>query len=183
MRHSSYTETSQGSFPLIDPLSKLNLILGDVIETIYGCNIESTLPSSPLDLQQHVILIEGRLSEWKNQLPSSCRLLDLSETNTIQLPGNGLRERRTVVVLSLRYLNLRSLLHRATVYRLLDTDPGRENCRESHTLHSSVNLCIESAVSSIRIISHAVQQRDVLPIWWFSAYYSVSNPRHKIIII
>lgn len=130
------------------------------------------MPSSLLDLQQHIVRIENRLFEWKNQLPLSCRLLELSEAEDFRLPGEGLRERRTVVVLSLRYLNLRALLHRATIYRLLEPGAARQDCREFHSLHNSINICIESAVLSIKIISRVVQQRDILPIWWFSAYYS-----------
>ncbi|KAJ6133793.1 hypothetical protein N7523_000115 [Penicillium sp. IBT 18751x] len=169
---SDTTPTDSAGSELFLQTCKLNLILGDVIETIYGSNIESTLPSSLLDLQQHTIRIENRLSDWKNQLPSNCRLLDLSGTENFQLLGTDLRERRTVVVLSLRYLYLRSLLHRATIYRLLDPKPGNQDCPEFHSQVHSVNHCVESAVLSIQIISHAVQQGGVLPIWWFSAYYS-----------
>lgn len=158
-----------------DLTSKLNLILGDVIETIYGCNIENSLSSNLLEQQRHIIRIEGRLSDWRNQLPSSCHLLDLLETRNIQLPEGDLRERRTVAVLSLRYLNLRSLLHRSSIYRLLDPTPRSQDCRELPILHYSVNLCVESSVSSIKIISHAVRRQEILPIWWFSAYYSESK--------
>ena len=151
-------------------------MLGNVIGSIYGQNTDfcfffSTLP----DLQQHVVAIERRLAEWMNDQPQSIDITRILQ-NPIGFPlYEDTQNTQSLVILSLRYLNLRALLHQATIYRLLDQQFAFDRQHKLYSLRSCVACCVESSVLSIKIISHAIQNRSILPIVWFSGFYSMSK--------
>ena len=85
------------------------------------------------------------------------------------------------MVLTLRYLNVRLLLHRAILLRIL----GR-NGEAGHVDHEaallqrvgpdSIKTCLDSAVHTLDLVHATVtspgSHKEVLGAWWFSLYYS-----------
>lgn len=92
------------------------------------------------------------------------------------------------VVLTLRYLNIRVLLHRPILIKFLDIayggtpdwHPAANNELPLLQSYGVVNLrkCLESSKEIIEIISTSVfawgwrQRHSLLDVWWFSLYYS-----------
>ncbi|KAH6668430.1 fungal-specific transcription factor domain-containing protein [Halenospora varia] len=155
---------------------KLYLIVGNIIEKIYDQNLDNTTKQSASHLFKSVLEIEESLLEWKACLPVDVRIiskadLDIVYSNSGPLPSN--------IILSLRYFNTRALLHREVFSRLLLTSanltPGSGPNIEREMLlefaPKSLDICLESAVTSINIISRCISCEELLPAWWFSIYY------------
>ena len=123
------------------------------------------------DLQKRSAEIDCQLTKWRNSLPKSLNLESVLSPNGV-LSHNRDHETRAVVILSLRYLNLRALLYRGVLCHLLDPRTRPETPREVCIMSSSVTCCLESAIQTIKVITHEVEKRVLLPISWFSAYYS-----------
>ncbi|RHZ43424.1 uncharacterized protein CDV56_101946 [Aspergillus thermomutatus] len=155
--------------------STLNLILGEIIEDVYDRNLESSMSASLPALLERVIAIESRLEDWRMTylplLASSTYGLDPEDPQ----PG-PLQEERAQVLLSLRYLNVRALLHRAVLYHMLEKKLDSDVCDQYYNegMNTSVASCLDCAVSSVKLISYSMQRPALLPIWWFSAYYTLN---------
>ncbi|KAL3470510.1 fungal-specific transcription factor domain-containing protein [Aspergillus californicus] len=172
------------ALPAIDPgnpssaslfihTSTLYLILGDIIEKVYRHNIAGSGALQLPELFENVIKIEGDLRQWRQQLPSNLSVVLGSNlaslSNSRQVHINRFR-----VILSLRYLNTHSLLHRAVVTRLLATSHSRSMMMADFLCNiggMSINVGLGSAIDTIKMISHLAERPDMLPIWWFSIYY------------
>lgn len=85
------------------------------------------------------------------------------------------------VILTLRYLHLRILLHRPILVKFLDArGKGGIDPREESLLQqigsNSIQICMESAISIIDIIHELVHsmgwQKGLLGAWWYSLHYS-----------
>lgn len=85
------------------------------------------------------------------------------------------------VILSLRYLHLRILLHRPILVKFLDAcGNGGIDAHEERLLQqigsNSMQICMESAMSIIDIIHELLHssgwQKNLLGAWWYSLYYS-----------
>ena len=85
------------------------------------------------------------------------------------------------VILTLRYLHLRILLHRPILVKFLDAcgkggiDPHEERLLQQIG-SNSMRICMESAMSTIDIIHELVPSSEwpkgLLGAWWYSLYYS-----------
>lgn len=148
-----------------------------IISVLYGGNIGCDKPSSLLDTVAHLFRMEQHLVDWQHTLPPS---LGLRSSQDIPLedpsPNESFR-----VILTLRYHNLRILLHRTMLVRFLNTLGGDDIYREEAPLLqqvgiNSLQICVESSLEIITLISNIVQfkhdQKRVLGAWWFSLYYS-----------
>ncbi|KAH6867512.1 fungal-specific transcription factor domain-containing protein [Thelonectria olida] len=158
--------------------SRLYLILGHIIETVYDNNISNhSHPTSLNKLLEKVLEAEQDLTKWVQELPQALPQVTASELNRLQ----GTEDRQTCrfrTILTLRFLNVRTLLHRAVLSQLLELQPQESVGTGQDFIFrmgaSSVESCVEAAVESIGIISHATHQQDLLPIWWYSVYFSFS---------
>lgn len=159
--------------------SKLYQIVGSTIDEVYQMNI-----TREVDLEYHVLLeqvisLEAKLEAWKTNLPLSLHIRTKDEI--VQDPFDTSDYSRLSTVLTLRYLNTRTLLHRAILTRFLDqTSQTATTTGQSVFLRTSENisldLCVSSAVEMIEIhyaMSKISQQ--MLTTWWFSLYYGTNT--------
>ncbi|KAE8141839.1 fungal-specific transcription factor domain-containing protein [Aspergillus pseudotamarii] len=155
--------------------SKLNIILGQVIENLYGSNLERRSPDSLSKKLHDVIDIDQHLAKWKSGLPTGLEILN--RFNIIKLALDSSSELlRFRAVVSLRYHSLNTLLHRKVLEWLLEY-PGSMLSGSDVTeflqtvVKGSINTCSQSARDTIFVIASIADHHILLPIWWYSVYY------------
>lgn len=144
---------------------------------LYDGNIGCSSPSSLLDTVSHLFKMEQQLVKWQQNLPPNLGLRNAQDFPT-ENPGANERFR---VILTLRYHNLRILLHRTMLVRFLNLIGGDNLCNQEAPLLqqvgiNSVQICIQSSIEIISLVSNIVRfgdnERKMLGAWWFSLYYS-----------
>ncbi|KAI8665065.1 Zn(2)-C6 fungal-type domain-containing protein [Fusarium sp. Ph1] len=153
--------------------SRLYLILGQVIESVYDNNISCLAPTTSLhQILKRVLEVDQDLTKWRQQLPPGLSQVTASELSQLQAVGET-QTYRFRTILTVRYLNVRTLLHRAVLSRLLES-PSRQPHQDLifNMSVSSMETCVETALESIGIISQATHQQYLLPIWWYSVYFT-----------
>ena len=89
-------------------------------------------------------------------------------------------------VLNLRYLNVRILLHRPILTRLLDARSdlsiqAAELALLEQIGSNSISICMQSATSIITIVQTVLRvserQSSLLGAWWFTLYYGKTCSR------
>jgi hypothetical protein len=152
-------------------------ILGDIIREIYNQNVSSRRQLKPDQLFSKVLKLEQDLARWKQELPAELRLIKRENLQDKQV--QSLTFSRLPVVLTLRYLNVRVLLHRAVLAKILDdiealTSTSDESSFLNVMGHVYLRVCVDSAMEIIEL-THAFSRRpDILPAWWFAAYFGKS---------
>ena len=159
--------------------------LWNALDLLYGQNIGCDVPLSVSETISHIFSIEQQLLSWERslapplQLVSSASLHELpTEQPSLNLQYCSWRFR---VILTLRYLNVRVLLHRPVLVKFISA--SRSPDRDSQDLRllqqigmNSMQICIESAMEIIDIVFRAVSEpgwkQSLLGAWWFSLYYS-----------
>ncbi|KAL7793969.1 fungal-specific transcription factor domain-containing protein [Trichoderma afarasin] len=154
---------------------KLYSILGDVIADQYGQNLGCAPQPSISLMLESVIRLESKLLQWRRDLPLHLKARpwddSLSESN------QNIIFDRLSIILSLRYLNTRILLHRQVLARFLEQiNNGDRNSEEGLFLrqfgHGSLHVCLESASEIISIVHKMGKKPSLLGAWWFSTYYT-----------
>lgn len=156
-----------------------------IIDSLYGQNISCDQPSEVGDTIARLFNIERELGDWERALPRNLRIWSsqdvLDNTNDTVTNENVRNENRLATILTLRYLNVRLLLHRPILIKFLDTSGKADgDCHELTLLQkigsNSIQLSMQSAIDIIGIVHAAVhatgQKRELLGAWWFSLYYS-----------
>lgn len=121
------------------------------------------------------------------------KTLSQEELDKVPSSAEAVIHQRFNIVLSLRYHNLRILLHRTFLERFLDylgvdshTSNNSVTSQEKKILRQvgsgSIQICVESAMAIISImhtiaLSPAKWHRSILGAWNYSLYYSTS-PHH-----
>ena len=160
-----------------------------VIDTLYGQNIACEKEPRTTDIVGHLYPIEQRLLEWKRALPPSLSIvsapiLPSGMDQMTDLDGLG-QVRQLSTILTLRYLNLRLLLHRPVLVKFFEYQNdtmGREE--EAMLLQqfgtTSVCQCYQTSTEIVSIVHSAIGVPDTLELlgaWWFTLYYSkISRP-------
>ncbi|KAH6668410.1 fungal-specific transcription factor domain-containing protein [Halenospora varia] len=155
---------------------KLYMIVGDIIEKIYDQNLDNAPKRPASHLFQSIIEIEESLLDWKGDLPADVRIICKSELDLVDPMSEFLP---SDIILSLRYLNTRALLHKEVFSRLLltpanrstGTRPNKDFAMLLEFGPKSLDVCLGSAVTSINIICRYLSSEELLPAWWFSIYY------------
>ena len=164
--------------------SSLYMIMGRVLDVLYGGNLGCDPPQDVFTLASHVLQIEHQLSEAQRTFPAYLGLVrpaDLVQGPSSP-PDTMLKFR---VVYTMRYYNLRILTHRPLLHRylaLLGCCQG-EDARQAGPLGqvgmNSLRICVQSARSIVELMevltSSATKVRDLLGAWWFSLLYSKST--------
>jgi hypothetical protein len=135
-----------------------------------------------------VYKIENQLSEWRRALPPQLKLITTGDLAPDRLPpeeeiaADTWQELRLRFILTLRYTNIRILLHRPVLVRFLDgLDDPRDNQDVSLLQQvgtNSIQISIRSAKEIICLVHLVIQssgrskKRGLLGAWWFSLYYS-----------
>jgi hypothetical protein len=169
--------------------SKLYRLMWLVIDKLYGGNIGCAKPGSLFDVVTQLFQIEHKLMEWDYDLP-----LHMKQLTVKDIPPEGEKIDlldRFRVILTLRYHNLRVLLHRPVLVKFLDmTDNPESDTQEVILLKqigsNSIQICIQSSTEIISIVHSVVCstgiRRGFLGAWWFSLYYGESHSLPKYMI-
>lgn len=152
----------------------------EALNVLYGANLGCDTPSTMYELASHVHQLEHKLLEWQSQLPPTLALISYQDLSQLQTHGTTVT--RFQVVLTMRYLNLRILVHRPLLQEYLSTlegmdqDHQRRNAILCQIGSSSLATCVQSAVSIIEIVSIIIcsdgTYRHLLGAWWFCLFYS-----------
>jgi hypothetical protein len=125
--------------------------------------------------------MEHQLVEWERVLPKDLGLLN---SRDMPFESNGeCHIQRYRVIITLRYHNLRILIHRVVVVKFLHacgkTDRDDQEVALLRQIGlNSVRISVQSSLEIIAIVNLIVHstgaQRGFLGAWWFSLYYSMS---------
>lgn len=164
--------------PFFNATITLYKVLWDVIDSLYGGNIGCDKPIN-LDTISRIFQIEHQLVGWERTLPIDLKLI---QSGDIPLDEGGSRSsERFRVILSLRYHNLRILLHRPILVKFLDASGKPDSDHQELALlqqvgSNSIQICVKSCIeiiSIVHIIVHSTgERRCSLGAWWFSLYYT-----------
>lgn len=148
-----------------------------VIATCYGSNLDCDTPITVFESLTQVLQLDQRLAHWVQTLPP---YLNLRKARDISDNFDNHFGERARVILTLRYQNLRLLLHRPILLRFLgfigrtdEENPDRLALQQVGM--NNLSICIDAAAEIIGIIHRSVtadhQRRSLLGAWWFSLYY------------
>jgi hypothetical protein len=150
-----------------------------IITFSYDGNVGCDGPLPLLEAVSELFKMEQQLVDWERSLPTS---LYLRKPQGIP-PDNSDSSEKFRIVLTLRYHNLRILLHRSMLIRFLDII-GEKDFKNPEVAvlqqigANSVHICVQSSMDIITIISTIVKsgeaRRGMLGAWWFTLYYSQS---------
>lgn len=169
--------------------------LWNVLELLYGQNIGCDGPLPVSETVAHIFSLEQHLFSWERSLSHTLQLI--SSTSIENLPQYQMSSNtqylslKFQVILTLRYLNLRVLLHRPILVKFItasrspDRDPQDMRLLQQIGMNS-LQICADSAMEIIDIVHRVVSdpgwKRSLLGAWWFSLYYSMlSIPRSGIL--
>ncbi|RFU31829.1 hypothetical protein B7463_g4515, partial [Scytalidium lignicola] len=163
------------------------IVMYKIIDSCYGQNLG--VQDSPTDMEAVSMVLAGerQLEEWEKQLSPLFGLritkapFNVQDLNKINL--DSLIIERFNCVLSLRFHNLRVLLHRQFLEKLLDACSGNDSNTQSMETRilqqlgtNSVQTCVESAMVIISIVHTVVMStgwyRGLLGAWNFSLFYT-----------
>lgn len=167
----------------------------NVIDTSYDQNLGFSTSETSYDIVSKVLEGDRQLEEWRHSLvpslglhvlqkPLTARDIDLMKVDTVIF-------QRFNIVLSLRFHNLRILLHRKFLEKFLDMGgvagsgmAGSEVKFPQQVGVNSVHNCVESAIIIISTV-HTVAtttgwHRGLLGAWNYSLYYSKIFFSHSI---
>jgi hypothetical protein len=156
----------------------------EIINIEYDGNLGYSNNSTVFNTVFRPLQLEQKLVGWERQLPENVSLIRSPEELLSLVPESSpLSTVRFRVILTLRYLNVRVLLHRPVLIKFLEQiGVGADNteAQESGVLQqigvSSLQSCVKSARDIIfhvsAITSTDDQRKKWLGAWWFSLYYT-----------
>jgi hypothetical protein len=167
---------------------KLYRVMGQVIESLYGQNVTSEKTMRTDQLVVHLFRMEQQLTEWEQSLPTALRLVTTEDvavltSQRLSAPDpNKILTERLRNILTLRYLNIRLLLHRPVMTLFLGQHDNSPEANQDLLFlrqfgQNSLQVCVDSANLIIAIVHSSMQndlrpQHTLLGAWWFSLYYS-----------
>ncbi|KAJ5512005.1 hypothetical protein N7453_004108 [Penicillium expansum] len=165
---------------------KLYVILYRVLDSCYGKNLGLQNSLSTADSMSHILDEQRQLNEWRTQLVPSLGLHIherlMTPEDVKHMDPHFMIRYRFDIVLSIRYHNLRILLHRRRLESLLETlwlpsDMPTEDKRIFMPMDlASVHSCLESASSIIAIVhsftTSTVRHHEFLGAWNYTLYYT-----------
>lgn len=164
--------------------SQVYHILWDIIEQLYGQNIGYEGHLSSNEIVTRVFILEQKLSAWEQDLHPDLRTLSYDQLTTMRgeiVATTDQHAAKTLrIVLTLRHLNIRLLLHRPILMRVLDSF---ESFKENHDIQMlrhigshSLQVCMDTADAIISIVHTVVTSLDAtrtsIGAWWYTLYYS-----------
>ncbi|KIX09394.1 uncharacterized protein Z518_00473 [Rhinocladiella mackenziei CBS 650.93] len=164
---------------------KLYQVLWNVLDQLYGQNIGCEKPPGISETVTRLFGIEQQLLTWEQNLCPDLQILthyDLAaQTGQPDLDHTQRTRQRLRTILTLRYLNIRLLLHRPILVKFLDSRNGvKRDTNEMKMLqqigsHSiQVSMCTASEIISIvhMIVTATGYQRKLVGAWWYTLYFT-----------
>ena len=166
--------------------------MSHIIDSMYARNIGHEKESLLTEVIAHLFRLEQKLVDWEQTLPPNMTLVSmvdaLSMDDTEYTDIVSRTRQRFRKILTLRYLNLRLLLHRPILTRLLDNSRGEDSSPNENVLlkqigQNSLQICMQSANIIFAIVNQAIgvgarPTFNLIGAWWFSLYYSQSFSNH-----
>ncbi|KAL4880360.1 fungal-specific transcription factor domain-containing protein [Aspergillus karnatakaensis] len=158
---------------------RLYSILGQAVDLLYDGNLGSEERIANYELISRILRMRHLLQEWPRELPAHMALISASNVPS-QLGKNATIDRFRLV-LTLRFHNLRILVHRVVLGRLCDTigdhdEQNQETLALQDISRSTIQITLESATEIINTVRGVVgSQRlpyGLLGVWWFTLYYT-----------
>jgi hypothetical protein len=129
--------------------------------------------------------LEQRLSAWKRNLFPQLqrRPWDTLDPDSVSASTWDPVFDRLSVIITLRYLNTRILLHRPVLsaflrkracYRSIGVESDEEDPYFQDLAGKSLKICGQSAMEIVQIVHKTSKPPTMLGAWWFSTYYSKS---------
>ncbi|KAJ5593949.1 uncharacterized protein N7459_000157 [Penicillium hispanicum] len=161
-------------------------VLYNVLDFCYGQNLEFRNSPSTTDSISYILDGQRQLNKWRTELVPSLGLHVweglVTPEDVEKLTTGSVIYHRFNIVLSVRYNNLRILLHRPRLESFLEafwrsSDMSTEDRRVLLPLDlASVQNCIESSTAIISMV-HSItasgsQHRQLLGAWNYSLYYT-----------
>lgn len=166
--------------------------MSQVIDSLYSQNIRcDTLETNETILR--LFHLEQELSKWKQSIIPDLTVLSVEEPTN--LPSANAFDTSTFLktrfsnIITLRYLNLRLLLHRPILNKILNQDAHNsatthENLLLQQVGQNSLQTCMQSAhliIATVKVaISGSSAEGSLLGAWWFTLYYSKSTIVNRI---
>lgn len=144
------------------------------MQLLYGDNLGGERHQTTYGQLAEVLLLEERLKKWRDGLPPC---MDLTKVSSSATDGAF----RLATILRLRYLNVRSLIHRSVISGVMRSVSSTDrNASSSPSLDlartASLETYVISSLETIDIIHNTTDSTSARPkalgAWWFSLYYS-----------
>lgn len=157
-----------------------------ILDQFYGGNFGCEQPTSILDTCTRLFQMDQQLLEWKRALPPQLTLIRSQDVESVE---KDVPLERFRTVLTLRFHNLRILLHRPVLVNFLDllrqTDVDQQELSLLRQLGAgNFETCLSSSVEIVTIVyqrlKSAEKRHDYLGAWWFSLYYSMSRSSSEL---
>ncbi|KAK0755979.1 hypothetical protein N5P37_011532 [Trichoderma harzianum] len=148
------SELEHCSFAMINEMVHLAAILRRISKELYHDSKGLTL------LQKSTVAkeLDTLLDDWKTRLPE---YLDFSQVSFREAEWVAKQK----LVLHLRYLNARIVLHRLFLGAPMSTTPSQ--------LSRHVGSCLDAARDTIRIMYDAYTNRHYFRTWWYNSTYTL----------
>lgn len=165
----------------IEICSELYNILGDILSGMYGNNLEDNCNASLPDQLKIIIGLEQDLCAWQENLPSQMRRTPWRDPdfNTAVVQSSNSVFDRFSVIITLRFLNAKILLHRPILSIFIaHQTSARSSMRNNSSQYfislgeRSLEVCRTASMEVIDIVHRMSKLPFLLGAWWFSAYYS-----------
>ncbi|KAH8812212.1 fungal-specific transcription factor domain-containing protein [Xylogone sp. PMI_703] len=175
--HNIVAATSNPNMPigimLLENCNTLYFILGDIISDLYGQNLNNAnLKTS--SLLGKILELEQRLLQWERHLPPPLEVLTTNPA--LEEIDSNVTTGFLNITLTLRYHNIRSLLHRPILMKFLDhvSSPIEEDSEYEFLDQfgqESLDMCKSSAIKTITLI-HNFDVRALWPSasWWIGFF-------------
>ncbi|GIZ46982.1 hypothetical protein CKM354_001008400 [Cercospora kikuchii] len=150
-------------------------VLHDILDQMYGFNIDSRQGLSLADMLPTVVALETRMSSLEQNLPPELKLRPWE--NAFKSTGADPEFSRLSVIMRRRILNVRLLLHRPVLALLLQRRRGVNRAAQEYDMvvdmaQNSVRYC-EAAALEIIEIAYALRSRpSMMGAFWFASYYT-----------
>lgn len=156
---------------------QLYRILGDILEQMYRQNLEPSCRISFAEMLAPLASLEIRLNSFNLDLPPALKLRPWESAETPS--GTDSVFSKLSVIMRLRTLNVRLLLNRPVLARMLERNSLLSGpAKDSHEsifadfARASVRACAECAMEVIHI-THTLRSRSsLLGAFWFASYYT-----------
>ena len=162
-------------------------IIGKILFQCYGGNLGYEQKLSPYDLVTRLAPIEQQLTGWRYGLPQDLTLHFFGNLNLYNTEFSLSERMKTM--LTLRYHNVRLLLHRPVLIAFLDQsgsfDPPSQDLQLLLQVDpNSFHTCIGSASEIVSIVKAMLSStglhRMLLGAWWYTLYYSKDASHYGI---
>lgn len=158
-------------------------LLHEILTILYGDNLGCEYPPGVYDVVSQALQLEHKLLAWQSGLPPI--LKPVTQDDILRHRSEEAVISKFQVVLTLRYLNIRILVHRPVLEEFLseieraDLDGRRQDSVLRAIGFNSLSACMQSAIDVINVIAAIVcvdnGPRYLLGAWWFSSFYGRSS--------